>query len=152
MIGPQLKTALAWVVVLSITLPAPAAAARWEVRREVREGARAVGREKREAFRELQRCTTRDCARREVREGHREVAREKREARREIKREVRQDYYDNFYRGNGRWYRDGRWWDRNDYERRYFYRDDDGAGKIIAGVAIGAAVVGVAAAIADADD
>lgn len=145
------RSAIGWAAILAILVPSPALAS-WEVRREAREGAREVSREKREAIRELQRCTTRECARREVREGQREVARERREARREIRREVREDFYDSFYRGNGRWYRDGRWWDRYDYERRYYYRDDNDAGKVVTGIAIGAAVVGVAAAIADSED
>ena len=148
----HVKATVAWLAVLSVAAPAPALASRWEVRQEAREGGREVRREKREAVRELQRCKTRECARREIREGQREVARENREARREIRREVREGYNDNFYRGSGRWYRDGRWWDRNDYERRYYYRDDNGAGKVVAGIAIGAAVVGVAAAIADSND
>jgi hypothetical protein len=132
--------------------PAEAQARRWEVRQEVREGAREVGREKREAIRELQRCNTRDCARREIREGQREVSRERREARREIRGEVRENYYDNFYRGSNRWYRDGRYWDRGDYERRYYYRRDNDGGDVLKGALIGAAVVGVVAAIADSKD
>lgn len=145
-----LRPLLAGVTGLSLLLPMPAAASRWEVRQEVREGAREVNREKREAIRELQRCTTRECARREVREGQREVARERREARREIRSEVRETYYDNFYRGNDRWYRDGRWWDRADYERRYYYRDD--GADVLKGIVVGAAVVGTVAAIGAAAD
>ncbi len=120
----------------------------WEVRREMREGSRSVQREKREAMRELQRCTTRDCARREIREGQREVAQERREARREIRREVREEYSDQYWRGSGQWYRDGRYWGRDDYERRYYGRRDNG-GDVLAGIAVGAAVVGIVAAIAD---
>jgi hypothetical protein len=127
-----------------------AQAQRWEVRREVREGARSVNREKREAIREMQRCTTRDCARREAHEGQREVARERREARGEIRREVRENYRDQYWRNDGRWYRDGRYWNRDDYERRYYGRRDN-TGDVLAGVAIGAAVIGVVAAIADDD-
>ncbi len=130
--------------------PTAATAQGWEVRREMREGARSVQREKREAMRELQRCTTRDCARREIREGQREVAQERREARREIRREVREEYRDQYWRNDGRWYRDGRYWDRGDYERRYYGRRDN-TGDVLAGVAIGAAVIGVVAAIADDD-
>lgn len=143
----HLVSAMAMLSVAATLTPVTPAAAQWEVRREVREGGREVRREKREAIRDLQRCTTRECAQREVREGQREVARERREARHEIRREVREDYFDRYYRGSGRWYRDGRYWDRNDYERRYYGRRDD-AGDVIAGVAIGAAVVGVVAAIA----
>lgn len=138
--------------VAAAIIPSAADAQRWQVRQEMREGAREVIRERREAMRELSRCTTRQCARREVREGRREVARERREARREIRGEVREAYYDNFYRGDGRWYRDGRYWDRYDYERRYYYRDRDGGSDVLKGALIGAAVVGVAAVIADSDD
>ncbi len=136
-----------------LAIPSAASAQSWEVRREVREGGREVARERREAIRELRRCTTRECARREVREGRREVVRERIEARREIRREVREDYFDSYYRGNNRWYRDGRYWDRREYERRYYYRrDDDDGGDVLKGVLVGAAVVGVVAAIADAND
>lgn len=147
-----LVPAVACIAFAASLLPSAALASRWEVRQEYREGAREVGREKREATRELRRCNTRDCARREVREGQREVARERREARREIRGEVRENYVDNFYRGNNRWYRDGRYWDRSAYQRRYYYRDDDNTGEVIAGVATGAAVVGIVAAIADEND
>lgn len=147
----HLVSAMVMLSVAATLTPVAPAAAQWEVRREVREGGREVRREKREAIRDLQRCTTRECAQREVREGQREVARERREARREIRREVREDYVDSYYRGSGRWYRDGRYWDRNDYERRYYGRRDD-SGDVIAGVAIGAAVVGVVAAIAASEE
>jgi hypothetical protein len=147
-----MRPALAGLMSFGLLLPAAPAAGQWQVRREVREGGREVYREKREAIRELKRCNTRECARREVREGQREVARERREARREIRREVREDYVDRYYRGSGRWYRDGRYWDRNDYERRYYYPGGNSGGDVLAGVAIGAAVVGVAAAIAASED
>jgi hypothetical protein len=144
--------ALACAVALVTFAPTEAQARRWEVRKEVREGAREVGREQREAMRELRRCNTRECARREIREGQREVSRERREARREIRGEVRENYYDNYYRGSNRWYRDGRYWDRGDYERRYYYRRDNDGSDILKGALVGAAVVGVVAAIADAND
>lgn len=99
-------------------------AGRWEVRKEIREGAREVEREKREAKRELMRCKTRECARREIREGYREVNREKRKARYEIRRELREARRD-------------RWDDNND---------------ILGGVIVGAAIIGVASAIAHDDD
>lgn len=130
--------------------PSQAQAQSWEVRREVREGARSVAREKREAVRELRRCTTRECARREVNEGYREVNRERREARREIRREVREDVRDQYWR-NGRYYRDGRDWDSDDYMRRYYGERDD-SGNLITGLVVGAAVVGVTAAIISAQD
>jgi hypothetical protein len=133
----------------SLALPSLANAQSWEVRREVREGIREVNREKREAMRELRRCTTRQCAAREIREGHREVSRERREARREIRREVREDIFDNYYRGGDRWYRDGRYWNRRDYESRFYRRRSNGGSDVLTGVLVGAAVVGVVAAIAD---
>lgn len=132
--------------------PMDALASRWEVRQEVREGARSVNREKREAIRELRKCQTRECARREIREGQREVGRERREARREIRREIREDYYDNYYRGGDRWYRDGRYWDRYEYERRYYRRPDRDNDDLLKGAVVGAAVVGVAVAIAKSND
>lgn len=122
----------------------------WEVKREMREGAREVAREKREAARELSRCTTKECARREIREGYREVNRERREARREIRREVREDVRDQYWR-DGRYYRDGRYWNRDDYMRRYYGNQDDG-GNLVKGLIVGAAVVGVTAAIINAQD
>lgn len=144
------------LVATDFLLPAPAAAQSWEVRREMREGARNVARERREAARELRRCTTRECARREVREGYREVNQERREARREIRAEVREDFRDQYWR-NGRFFRDGRYWDRPAYLRRYYgyhhhhHHDDDGDG-VLAGVIVGAAVVGVTAAIINSQD
>jgi len=117
------SSALAAVLVLMAGLPPPTAyAGRWEVRREMREGAREVAREKREAHRELKRCGTRECARREIREGYHEVQREKREARREIRRELR------------------------DYDDDRYDRDND----LLEGLAIGAAAVGIATAVSKA--
>lgn len=139
------------LLLTEVHLPGQAMAQSWEVRREIREGARSVAREKREAARELRRCTTKECARREVREGYREVNRERREARREIRREVREDVRDQYWR-DGRYFRDGRYWDRDDYMRRYYgYRDRDD-NDLLKGVVIGAAVVGVTAAIVNAQD
>jgi hypothetical protein len=138
---------------LACVAPATVMADRWEVRQEAREGYYAVEREKREAARELRRCQTRECARREVREGYREVEREKREARREIRRELREDYYrDQYYRGDGRWYRDGRYWGRDDYERRYYRRRDKDDDDFLKGAVVGAAVVGLGVAIAKSND
>jgi len=139
------------IFVTDLLVPAQALAQSWEVRREMREGARSVAREKREAARELRKCTTRDCARREVREGYREVNRERREARREIRREVREDVRDQYWR-NGRYFRDGRYWERDEYTRRYYGHGDDSGSGLLTGVVIGAAVVGVTAAIVNAQD
>jgi hypothetical protein len=144
--------AAASAMLVGTFVPTDALASRWEVRQEVREGARSVNREKREAIRELRKCQTRDCARREIREGQREVSRERREARREIRREIREDYYDNYYRGGDRWYRDGRYWDRYEYERRYYRRRDRDDNDLLKGAVVGAAVVGVAVAIAKSND
>lgn len=136
----------------ALSLPTEAHAQSWEVRREIRKGNREVARERREGAREVLRCKTKACAEREIREANREVAREKREARREVSREIREDYYDRFYRGNGRWFRDGRYWTRDAYLRRYYKRRDNDGADILKGVVIGAAVAGVVAAIADKND
>jgi hypothetical protein len=140
------------VAAVGLMAPQPASASRWEVRKEVREGSKEVRREKREAARELRKCETRECARREIREGYREVERERREARREIRREVREDYYDRYYRGEGRWYREGRYWNRYEYERRYYHRHNDDGEEFLKGALVGAAVVGVAVAVANSED
>jgi hypothetical protein len=141
------------VTLLACLVPATVMADRWEVRREAREGYYEVQREKREAARDLRRCQTRECARREVREGYREVQREKREARREVRRELREDYYrDQYYRGDGRWYRDGRYWGRDDYERRYYRRRDKDDDDFLKGAVVGAAVVGIGVATAKSND
>lgn len=119
-----LQPLLMCALVVSLGLPsAPAYASRWEIRQEFREGAREVYREKREARREIRRCKTKDCARREIREGYREVQREKREARREIRREIRE------HRG-----------------------DRDDGRKLLTGIAIGAAVIGIANAVASSNE
>lgn len=134
-------------------VPRGALADRWEVRREVREGYYEVERAKRRAEKDVRRCTTRECAEREIRQGYRDVEREKREARGEIRRELRQDYYrDSYYRGGDRWYRDGRYWNRYDYERRYYRKRDRDGNEFLKGVVVGAAVVGVASAIAKSND
>ena len=184
-------------------VPMVAGADPWEVRREVREGARGVENEKREAAREIRRCETRDCVLREMREGQREVGRERREARNEVRRERAEDYVvptrynqnaryyrdgryyssnddyrdahyhpngkycrdgrhiahlrDGYYRADQRWYRDGRYWNEYDYVNRYYddrgrNRDDDDDDELVQGIVIGAAVVGVIAAINEAND
>lgn len=143
---------VALVACIGLLLSSGAHASRWEVRKEVREGAREVNKERREAAREMRKCKTRECARREAREGYREVERERREARREIRREVREDYYDRYYRGDGRWYRDGRYWDRYEYEGRYYRRRDRDGNEYLKGALVGAAVVGVAVAVANSND
>lgn len=150
-------TSWTWLAASVATLagfsPITAMADRWEVRREVREGYYEVEREKREAARELRRCQTRECARREVREGYREVEREKREARHEIRRELREDYYrDRYYRGDQRWYRDGRYWGRDEYERRYYRKRGKGDDDFLKGAVVGAAVVGIGVAIAKSNE
>jgi len=91
--------------------------------------------------------------RQEARECYYAVEREKREARREIRRELREDYYrDQYYRGDERWYRDGRYWGRDDYERRYYRRRDKDDDDFLKGAVVGAAVVGIGVAIAKSND
>ena len=110
------------VTILACLAPATVMADRWEVRQEAREGYYAV-------------------------------EREKREARREIRRELREDYYrDQYYRGDERWYRDGRYWSRDDYERRYYRRRDKDDDDFLKGAVVGAAVVGIGVAIAKSND
>jgi hypothetical protein len=189
-------------------VPMVAGAEPWEVRREMREGARNVAIEQREAAREIRRCETRDCVLREKREGQREVNRERREARNEIHQERAENYWqaarynrsapyygdrryygngpyygfnygdahyhpngqycgdgrhivhlrDAYYRGDRRWYRDGRYWDEYDYVSQYYGGrdgrpgDDDENDDLVRGLVIGAAVVGVIAAIHEAND
>ena len=132
-------------------MPVEVQAQSWEVRREIREANREVNRERREADARIRRCKDRECVEREYRKANREVARERREARREVSREIREDYYDRFYRGNGRWWRDGRYWNHNDYLRRYYNRRDNDGADVLTGVLVGAAVVGVIAAVTDDD-
>jgi hypothetical protein len=184
--------------------PLAAGADPWEVRREVREGAREIDRERHEAAHEIRRCDTRECAKREAREGKHEVDRERREARNEIHaargqgdwpyyyhdvryysdgryrgndryyggnvwdgiahyhpgghycREARHviHYRDGFYRSSGRWYRDGRYWYEPDYVNRYYrhHRGHDDDDDLVRGIVIGAAVVGVIAAVHEAND
>ena len=110
------------VTILACLAPATVMADRWEVRQEAREGYYAV-------------------------------EREKREARREIRRELREDYYrDQYYRGDERWYRDGRYWGRDDYERRYYRRRDKDDNDFLKGAVVGAAVVGLGVAVAKSND
>ena len=200
------KSLVVAVLCCASIAPLVAGADPWEVRREIREGARNVAQERREAAREMRRCETRDCVLREMREGQREVNRERRETRREIRRERVEDRYegprygrnglpyyrgrdgggyyaapnhyrdahyhpdgrycrdgrhiehlrDRHYRGDRRWYRDGRYWNERDYVSRYYRdrdrRDDDDNDDLLRGVVIGAAVVGVIAAIHEAND
>lgn len=144
---------------LAFTLLAGAAGAqagRWEIRQEVREGKRSIAKEHLEARREIRRCDSRQCVRREMREGYREVEAERREARREIRREINEQRWDADRRGywrDGRYYRlrDGRYY-RYDRDRDRWYDDDDDGEEILKGALIGAAVVGVAAAIIESND
>lgn len=64
---------------------------------------------------------------------------------------------DGYYRDGRRWYRDGRYWNEYDYVNRYYggrnhHHDDDDDDDLVRGIVIGAAVVGVIAAIHEADD
>jgi hypothetical protein len=103
----------ATLVLAVVATSMPAAAANWGARREFREGAREIARERREMRREIMNSGSRAEARREYREGMREIARERGEMRREVRRELR-------YGG----------WDR----------DRNRAGDLIAGVVLGAVV------------
>ncbi len=146
-------------------LPSLASADPWEVRREWREGARNVQQERREAAREIRRCASRECVEREVREGRREVGRERREARHEVRREWYEDgrhrdarrfvhYHDGYYRGGQRWYREGRYWHEPEYVHHYYHggRGHDHDDDFVKGLVIGAAAVGVIAAIHEANE
>jgi len=186
-------------------MPMVAGADPKEVRREMREGARSIDNEKREAAHEIRQCKTRECVLHEAREGRREVKRERIEARNEVRRErddgyrpptpghyrdARYHYADgrrhdsNYYGGRGahyhpggkfcrdarhvahlrddyyrdyrRWYRDGRYWNEYDYVNRYYSRNrhdnDDDNDDLMRGIVIGAAVVGVIAAVHEAND
>lgn len=63
------------------------------IRREIREGAKEIRKERREAFREVMGADSPREFRREIREGVREVRRERREMRREVRREIRRLRY-----------------------------------------------------------
>lgn len=67
-----------------------ASAQRRSVNREIREGAREIARERREARCEIMQADTPWERRREMREAAREIARERREMRREVRREIRE--------------------------------------------------------------
>ena len=82
-------------------------------------------------------------ANREVARERAEAARERREARRKVSRAIPEAYRD-------RWHRDGRKWGRDDHERRYYGRCDD-KGSFLPALLVDAPVVGVVAAMADAD-
>ena|GEM_PF-2365339 len=129
--------------------------------REVREGQREVDRERREAWREVQRERASDGDRRYGRYAYDEGR---------YFRGATAHYHpggryctdprhvvhlrDAYYRGDRRWYRDGRYWNEYDYVTRYYrghdrHDDDD---DLVKGILIGAAVVGVIAAIHEAND
>lgn len=210
------RLSLATVALLccAAVTPLTAGADPADVRREMREGAREVDRERHEAVHEIRRCETRECEKREAREGKHEMDRERHEAHREVQAARGQPYYgpqpqyvrnppysyyygnaryygdnryyyghngwdrvshfhpngqycrdahhvahyrDGYYRNNGRWYREGRYWDEVAYVNRYYPRHrhhdhDDGDDDLLRGIAIGAAVVGVIAAVHEAND
>jgi hypothetical protein len=79
---------------LNCVIPSKALAGRYDIRREMREGAREIRRERREALREILEADSPGEARREIREGIREVQRERREMRREVRREIRKTIWD----------------------------------------------------------
>jgi hypothetical protein len=103
-------------------VPLVAGADPWEVRREMREGARSVDIERHEAAREIRRCQTRDCVAREIREGRREVNRERHEARHEIHRAQAGKYtHPARYNRNVPYYGDGRYSSYNYVDRDAHY-------------------------------
>lgn len=69
----------------------------------------------------------------------------------QVRQAVREQYRDRYYRGNDRWHRDGRYWDRYEYERRYDRRRDNDS-DVLKGPLVRAAVMGVAAAIVNPND
>lgn len=199
------KSLAAAVLILGCAsaLPALANADPYEVRREMREGARNVEMERRESAREIERCRNHGCVVRERNEARREIDRERREARNEVHYARNDDYRrdaswyrntrnddngrhygsnygpayahyhpngqycrdgrhiahmrDAYYRGDRRWYRDNRYWNEDAYVNRYYRaRDnrnhDDGNDDLMRGIVIGAAVVGVIAAVHEAND
>ena len=72
----------------------PAEAGNWGARREFREGAREISRERREMRCDILNSGSRAEARQAFREGMREIERERREARREVGRELRYGAWD----------------------------------------------------------
>ena len=140
------------------------------VLREMREGQREMDRERREARREIswERAQNRYPAGRDyVRNGRNPQVRY-------IRADDRDAHYhsdghfcrdgrhvvhlrDAYYRGDRRWYRDGNYWSESDYVNRYYpsqdrQRDSDDNDDLVRGIVIGAAVVGVIAAIHEAND
>lgn len=134
------------------------------VEREVREGRREVDRERREARREVRYERGANHDRRYGRHDYDDVR---------YFRGATAHYHpgghycsdarhvvhlrDAYYRGDRRWYREGRYWNEYDYVTRYYrghgrhdHHDDDD--DLVKGIVIGAAVVGVIAAIHEAND
>jgi hypothetical protein len=111
-LNPGTLRATLLLAVLGASLPVQAGS--WGARREFREGAREISRERREMRRDILNADSRAEARQAYREGMREISRERREMRREVGRELR--YGD---------------WDR----------DRDRARDVVAGVVLGAVIV-----------
>jgi len=150
------------------------------VMREMREGDREVSRERRETWREVQQARGYDRWYRDTRyDDDRDWRRDTRyyDDRNWRYRNVDTHYHpdgrfcrdgrhlahlrDAYYRGDRRWYRDGRYWNEPDYVGRYYRpaayygggnRRDDDDDEMIKGILIGAAAVGVIAAIHEAND
>lgn len=126
--------------------------------REAYEGQREIDRERREARREIQHARGNDRWRRDDRYydnrnwHHRYVDTHYHPDGR-FCRDGRHIAHlrDGWYRGDRRWYRDGRYWNERDYVYRYYrggghhHHDDDH--DLVKGILIGAAAVGVIAAI-----
>jgi hypothetical protein len=131
------------------------------VRREMREGQREIDRERRETRREVKRERVEDRWDRPRYVADRHARYQYVDAHYHPNGRYCRDgrhvahLYDTWYRGDRRWYRDGRYWGENDYVTRYYrgsndrHDDDD---DLVKGILIGAAVVGVIAAIHEAND
>ncbi|HWJ04283.1 MAG TPA: hypothetical protein VNS57_00680 [Steroidobacteraceae bacterium] len=128
---------------------------------EIREGQREVDRERREAWREVQRERAENHYRRYGRHAYDDVryfrgatahyhpgGRYCTDARHVV------HLRDAYYRGDRRWYRDARYWNEYDYVTRYYrgYDRHDDDDDLVKGILIGAAVVGVIAAIHETND
>ena len=139
------------------------------VMREMREGQREVSRERRETWREVQRARANDRWYRDTRYYDNRNWRQYRNVDTHYHPDGRfcrdgrhlAHLRDSYYRGDRRWYRDGRYWNEPDYVGRYYrpaayyggggnrHDDDD---DLVKGILIGAAAVGVIAAIHEAND
>jgi hypothetical protein len=151
-------------------VPLVASADPWEVRREVREGQREVNRERHEARYEIHQAQAGKYIHParydrnvpyygDVRYYGSSYSDAHYHPGGQYCRDGRHIAHlrDGYYRADRRWYRDGRYWSEYDYVNRYYggrnrHHDDDDDDDLLRGVVIGAAVVGVIAAIHEAND